>query len=95
MSGSLDVGYLDTDSYSVMQPTAWIPLLDATRKNGCMEVSIPRDYLKIAKIKCGYFVILWKYYLHTAQKEKVKTILVFMFLPNAPDFFIIMLSYKS
>ncbi|XP_046340454.2 phytanoyl-CoA dioxygenase domain-containing protein 1-like [Haliotis rufescens] len=33
-----DCGYLDNESYKVLQPTAWIPLLDATAQNGCMEV---------------------------------------------------------
>jgi len=33
-----DSGYLDNRSYEVMQVTAWIPLLNATRENGCMEV---------------------------------------------------------
>ena len=33
-----DVGYLDNNSYKVLQPTAWIPLLDANEQNGCMEV---------------------------------------------------------
>ncbi|XP_021344577.1 uncharacterized protein LOC110444531, partial [Mizuhopecten yessoensis] len=32
-----DSAYLDNDSYSVLQPTAWIPLIDATAKNGCMQ----------------------------------------------------------
>ena len=34
-----DVGYLDNASYTVMQPTAWIPLLDANENNGCMQVN--------------------------------------------------------
>lgn len=34
----LDAGYLDNNSYKVMQLTAWIPLLDADEFNGCMEV---------------------------------------------------------
>ncbi|WAR18383.1 hypothetical protein MAR_000221 [Mya arenaria] len=33
-----DVGYLDNNSYTVLQPTAWIPLLDANEFNGCMEL---------------------------------------------------------
>jgi len=33
-----DSAYLDNDSYSVLQPAAWIPLLDANERNGCMEV---------------------------------------------------------
>ncbi len=34
-----DVGYLDNDSYKVMQPAAWIPMLDATKQTGCMQVN--------------------------------------------------------
>ena len=33
-----DAGYLGNDAYSVLQATAWIPLLDATEQNGCMQV---------------------------------------------------------
>jgi len=33
-----DVAYLDKRSYNVLQPTAWIPLLDADEINGCMQV---------------------------------------------------------
>ena len=33
-----DVGYLDNDSYDVLQPTAWIPFLDTNEVNGCMQV---------------------------------------------------------
>ena len=35
-----DVGYLSNESYKVMQVTAWIPLLDATEENGCMQVRL-------------------------------------------------------
>ncbi|XP_076090854.1 putative alpha-ketoglutarate-dependent hypophosphite dioxygenase [Mytilus galloprovincialis] len=34
-----DAGYLDNDSYKVMQPTAWIPLIDANEKNGCLQIA--------------------------------------------------------
>ena len=36
-----DVGYLDKDSYDVMQLAAWIPLVDATKENGCLQVGPP------------------------------------------------------
>ena len=39
----VDVGYLDNDSYDVLQPTAWIPFLDTNEINGCMQVH------------CGFF----------------------------------------
>ena len=35
----VDCAYLDTKCYDVHQATAWLPLLDATEQNGCMEVS--------------------------------------------------------
>ena len=38
---SADVAYLEPVTYDIHQPTAWIPLLDATKLNGCMEVSPP------------------------------------------------------
>ena len=34
----IDSGYLDDSSYSVLQVTAWIPLLDTNATNGCMQV---------------------------------------------------------
>ncbi|CAD5114326.1 DgyrCDS3464 [Dimorphilus gyrociliatus] len=33
-----DSAFLDNDSYKVLQLTAWIPFLDATEENGCMQV---------------------------------------------------------
>ena len=33
-----DVGYMDDDSYRTLVPTAWIPMLDADEKNGCLQV---------------------------------------------------------
>ncbi|XP_059145123.1 phytanoyl-CoA dioxygenase domain-containing protein 1-like isoform X2 [Physella acuta] len=48
-----DSAYLDNESYGVLQATAWIPLLDATEKNGCMEV-ISGGHLagKVARHTC-------------------------------------------
>ncbi|XP_071162484.1 1-deoxypentalenic acid 11-beta-hydroxylase-like [Mytilus edulis] len=34
-----DVGYLNNESYKVLQPTAWIPLLDTNEDNGCLQVA--------------------------------------------------------
>ena len=36
-----DAAYLSEECWTVHQATAWIPLLDATKQTGCMEV-IPR-----------------------------------------------------
>ena len=33
-----DNGYLHPESWKVLQVTAWIPLLNATTRNGCMQV---------------------------------------------------------
>ncbi len=33
-----DIAYLDESCWSTLQLTAWIPLLDATVQNGCMQV---------------------------------------------------------
>lgn len=32
-----DCGYLDNNSYKMIVPTAWIPLLDANEGNGCLQ----------------------------------------------------------
>lgn len=37
----LDSGYFDNQSYKVLIPTAWIPLLDTDEFNGGMQVSHP------------------------------------------------------
>ena len=38
MSLAQDNAYLHPESWKVLQVTAWIPMLDATRHNGCMQV---------------------------------------------------------
>lgn len=35
-----DVGYLNNESYKVLQPTAWIPLLDTNEENGCLQMAV-------------------------------------------------------
>ena len=37
---SADSGYFDNQSYEVMIPTAWIPLLDTDDFNGGMQVIV-------------------------------------------------------
>ncbi|CAB4020712.1 Hypothetical predicted protein, partial [Paramuricea clavata] len=34
-----DSAYLSPEACEVLQPTVWIPLLDANKENGCMEVA--------------------------------------------------------
>eukprot|EP00914_Ancora_sagittata_P010939 GHVO01021381.1.p1 GENE.GHVO01021381.1~~GHVO01021381.1.p1 ORF type:complete len:364 (+),score=40.16 GHVO01021381.1:127-1218(+) len=45
-----DAGYLESTANGVMQVSAWIPLVDATKETGCVEV-IPRGHRpgKVAK----------------------------------------------
>ncbi|XP_038072101.1 uncharacterized protein LOC119740762 [Patiria miniata] len=40
-----DNAYLDPEALHVLQPTAWIPMLDVNKENGCMQV-IPRGHRK-------------------------------------------------
>ena len=64
-----DVGYLDNASYKVMQPTAWIPLLDANENNGCMQVNNHRCHkprpkwtihsLDLGGTLCGLWTVAW------------------------------------
>ena len=35
-----DNAYLDPSGLYTLMPTAWIPLLDANKTNGCMQVKI-------------------------------------------------------
>lgn len=48
-----DVAYLDEDSYNVLTPTAWIPLVDTNEENGCMQV-VRKGHIsgKVAKHEC-------------------------------------------
>lgn len=67
-----DSGYLDNRSYEVLQVTAWIPLLDANRDNGCMEVAA-KGHLsgKVATHTC-----CWgdTWYIMLAEEEMEKTL---------------------
>ncbi|XP_022094672.1 phytanoyl-CoA dioxygenase-like isoform X2 [Acanthaster planci] len=40
-----DNAYLDPEALHVLQPTAWIPMLDVQKENGCLQV-IPRGHRK-------------------------------------------------
>ncbi|XP_046548110.1 phytanoyl-CoA dioxygenase domain-containing protein 1-like [Haliotis rubra] len=67
-----DCGYLDNESYKVLQPTAWIPLLDANEKNGCMEVvSGGHRPGRICRHTCCW-ADTW--YVELAEEEMVKTL---------------------
>jgi len=50
-----DSGYMDSNSYKILIPTAWIPLLDATYENGCLQMVKGGHRLgKIASHQCCY-----------------------------------------
>ncbi|KAK7103955.1 phytanoyl-CoA dioxygenase domain-containing protein 1 homolog [Littorina saxatilis] len=67
-----DSAYLDNRSYEVLQVTAWIPLLDAKRENGCMEVAA-KGHLKgkVATHNC-----CWggTWYVMLEEDEMVKSL---------------------
>ncbi|XP_064601734.1 uncharacterized protein LOC135467805 [Liolophura sinensis] len=67
-----DVSYLDETSYRVLQPTAWIPLLDADKKNGCLQIA-ERGHRtgKIARHTCCAGNT---WYTNLAEEEMVKTL---------------------
>ncbi|XP_071079579.1 phytanoyl-CoA dioxygenase domain-containing protein 1-like [Haliotis cracherodii] len=67
-----DSGYLDNESYKVLQPTAWVPLLDANAQNGCMEVvSGGHRPGRICRHTCCW-ADTW--YVELAEDEMVKTL---------------------
>ncbi|XP_076463677.1 phytanoyl-CoA dioxygenase domain-containing protein 1-like [Babylonia areolata] len=67
-----DCAYLDTRSYDVLQPTAWIPLLDANKENGCMEVAVGGHLKgKVAKHQCCWGAT---WYVQLLEEEMVKTL---------------------
>ncbi|XP_050404532.1 uncharacterized protein LOC126820550 [Patella vulgata] len=67
-----DAAYLDNRAYKILQPTAWIPLLDTNEKNGCMRVvSGAHRKGKIALHQC-----CWKdtTYIMLDEQEMTKTL---------------------
>ncbi|XP_064601732.1 phytanoyl-CoA dioxygenase domain-containing protein 1-like [Liolophura sinensis] len=67
-----DIAYLDNDSYTVLQPAAWIPLLDANEANGCLQMA-ERGHRtgKIARHTCCAGNT---WYTNLAEEEMVKTL---------------------
>ncbi|XP_060071960.1 uncharacterized protein LOC132551830 [Ylistrum balloti] len=67
-----DSAYLDNDSYQVLQPTAWIPLVDANEQNGCMQV-IHRGHKTgiVGNHQCCYG---GTWYVMLEEKEMLKTL---------------------
>lgn len=67
-----DAAYLDNRSYEVLQVTAWVPLLDVNRDNGCMEV-VAKGHLsgKVATHTC-----CWgdTWYIMLGEDEMQKTL---------------------
>ncbi|XP_071163553.1 phytanoyl-CoA dioxygenase domain-containing protein 1 homolog [Mytilus edulis] len=67
-----DCGYLNVDCYKTLQPTAWIPLLDANEKNGCMQVA-NKGHKKglVAPHQCCYG---GTWYVMLEEQEMMKTL---------------------
>ncbi|XP_076463481.1 phytanoyl-CoA dioxygenase domain-containing protein 1-like [Babylonia areolata] len=67
-----DAGYMDNRSYEVLQVTGWIPLLDATRENGCMEV-VSGGHLKG---KVATHTCCWRdtWYIMLDEEEMTRTL---------------------
>ncbi|XP_041352957.1 1-deoxypentalenic acid 11-beta-hydroxylase-like [Gigantopelta aegis] len=67
-----DSGYLDTRSYGVLQVGAWIPLLDATEENGCMQIAAGGHKKgQVAQHKCCYG---GTWYVMLEEEEMAKTL---------------------
>ena len=67
-----DNAYLDETCLHTLQPTAWIPLLDANVNNGCMQVVSKGHRLgKTAKHTC---CAGGTWYVDLSEKEMVKTL---------------------
>ncbi|XP_052270079.1 uncharacterized protein LOC127871318 isoform X2 [Dreissena polymorpha] len=50
-----DVSYLDNDTYRMLIPTVWIPFVDSTAENGCLEVMDKGHRTgKVATHQCCY-----------------------------------------
>ena len=66
-----DNAYLDNDALQVLQPTAWIPLIDANRTNGCMQV-VRRGH-RLGKTATHTCCAGDTWYVDLAEEEIVKT----------------------
>lgn len=67
-----DTAYLDRNSYTVLQPTAWIPLLDVNADNGCMQVAHRGHKTgKVARHQCCYGKT---WYVMLEEEEMAKTL---------------------
>ena len=66
-----DNSYLDHDALQVLQPTAWIPLIDANRTNGCMQV-VRRGH-RLGKTATHTCCAGDTWYVDLAEEEIVKT----------------------
>ena len=49
-----DSGYTDNNTYKMLIPTAWIPLLDANETNGCLQVC--NMLIASASVKAFFFI---------------------------------------
>jgi len=39
-----DAAYMDNNAYKVMQLTAWIPVMNADKETGCLQVRLQRGF---------------------------------------------------
>ncbi|XP_006814546.1 uncharacterized protein LOC100368117 [Saccoglossus kowalevskii] len=67
-----DNAYLDSNALNVLQPTAWIPLLDATELNGCMKVARGGHKSGILGKHIACAGDTW--YVYMTEEEMVKTL---------------------
>ena len=66
-----DNAYLDDSALRVLQPTAWIPLIDANKSNGCMQV-IRRGH-RFGKTATHTCCAGDTWYVDLAEEEMIKT----------------------
>ena len=66
-----DNAYLDDNALRVLQPTAWIPFIDANKSNGCMQV-IRRGH-RFGKTATHTCCAGDTWYVDLAEEEMIKT----------------------
>ena len=66
---------MDNDSYKLLIPTAWIPLVDANKENGCMEVG--EEIVVESKLEVSTKFV---YLFMTSERLKRTSIQLFLLL---------------
>ncbi|XP_072048101.1 uncharacterized protein [Amphiura filiformis] len=67
-----DNAYLDPSSQEVLQPTAWIPLLDVNEHNGCLQVA--RGGHRTGKLAKHVCCVGGTWYVELSEEDMVKTL---------------------